>query len=262
MQTILEFASEMAVNAGEILLKYFDINGIKTQIKPDKTVVTEADYAADDYIKSAIQSNHPNDLILSEESSQKIGNTDQAVWVIDPLDGTTNFSFGLPIWGVSIARIVEQVPEIAALYFPIINELYIAQKGLGASLNGNKIMTKGKRKNHPNGFFNCCTRSHRYFNITIPYKTRILGSAAYDFCAVARGAAILGFQATAKIWDLAAGYLLLEEAGGVAEVYHPPKPFPLSSSIDYQDQSYATIMAANENLAKKMKTYLIPKNNM
>jgi fructose-1,6-bisphosphatase/inositol monophosphatase family enzyme len=98
--------------------------------------------------------------------------------------------------------------------------------------------------------------------VSVPFKTRILGSAAYDFCAVARGAAIVGFQATAKIWDLAAGYLLLQEAGGVAEAYHLPKPFPLKSTIDYGVQPYATIMAANDNLAQKMRGYLIPKDNM
>lgn len=259
MQQTLELASEIAVKTGELLLNYFSLDGFKAKLKPDNTMVTEADLAADSLIQSSIRLNFPNDLIISEESSQQLEIIDRPTWVIDPLDGTSNFSMGLHTWGVSIARIVEQKPETAALYFPLLNELYTAQSGSGAFLNGNKIMTKGLQKNKANGFFTCCTRTQKFFDVTIPYKTRILGSAAYDFCCVARGASMVGFQAAAKIWDIAAGWLLIQEAGGVVEVFQPPDPFPLIPATNYNNRSFATIMAANKFLANEARKHLIPK---
>ncbi|MBT3241223.1 MAG: hypothetical protein HON98_10725 [Chloroflexi bacterium] len=256
MHPTLQFATQTALKTGEILSKYFSLSGLESRFKADHTVVTEADLAADEFIKSSIKVNYPKDLIITEESAQEIDHIDQPIWVIDPLDGTTNFSLGLPIWGISIARVVNQKPETAAIYFPRLNELYSSQLGEGAELNGNKISTKGLQKNSANGFFTCCTRTHRNYNISVPYKTRIFGSAAYDLCAVARGSAIVGFQATPKIWDIAAGWLLIQESGGVVEVMDGPEPFPLEGATNYNERSFPTIMAADLPLAQKMREYV------
>ncbi len=256
MHSTLQFTIDIAQKTGDLLLEYFNLKGIKSQFKSDHTLVTEADLAADNLIRSSIISEYPNDLIISEESSQEIDQTDHPTWIIDPLDGTTNFSLGLPIWGISIARVVNQKPETAVLFFPRLNELYSAQLGEGAQLNSHKIETKGLAENKFHGFFTCCTRTHRKYNVAVPHKTRIFGSAAYDFCAVARGSAIVGFQATPKIWDIAAGWLLIQEAGGITETFEGTEPFPLVRSINYNDLSFPTIMAANSALANKMRGYI------
>ena len=155
----------------------------------------------------------------------------------------------MKIWGVSIARLSNGFPDTAALFFPALNELYTAEHGQGAFLNGEPIQVKIPEKDQPTTFFTSCSRTVRNYKVDIPYKTRILGSAAYDLCLTARGAAIMGFQATPKIWDLAAGWLLIQEAGGTVEVLDGPAPFPLKSETDYEKLSFPTIMAASRKLA-------------
>lgn len=241
----LKFAVNLARETGDLLQSYFDIGGIHANRKADHTVITEADLAADALIAAAIKAAFPQDQVLSEEDQTEITDPSQATWVIDPLDGTSNFSLGMPVWGVSIARLVNGYPETAALSFPILGETYSAQRGQGAFLNGSAIYTKPFKPDQPAAFFACCSRTHRHYDISIRYKTRILGAAAYDFCAVARGAAVIGFQSIPKIWDLAAGWLVLEEAGGMVRVHHGPDPFPLSPDTDYQAASYPTMMAAD-----------------
>ena len=102
-------------------------------------------------------------------------------------------------------------------YFPLLNELYTAQRGQGAWLNGNPIHTRPPDPDQPYGFFACCSRTHRRYQISIPYKPRILGSAAYSFCMLARGAALIGMEVSPKIWDIAGAWLLVQEAGGCIE---------------------------------------------
>jgi myo-inositol-1(or 4)-monophosphatase len=109
-------------------------------------------------------------------------------------------------------------------------------------------------------FFTCCSRTYQKYTVTIPYKSRILGSAAYDTCAVARGAALLGFQAKVKIWDFAAGWLLIEEAGGVVEVYRQASPFPFNPSTSQIQNDFSIIMAANKELLEEAYQGIVPVN--
>ena len=124
MDQPLSFTENLALNAGAILTQYFRLEGIHSELKADRTVVTKADLAADTHIRQTIQTAYPDDLILTEETNQVLLNPDRPLWIIDPLDGTTNFSLGLHTWGVSIARLVSGYPETAALYFPLYQELY------------------------------------------------------------------------------------------------------------------------------------------
>jgi myo-inositol-1(or 4)-monophosphatase len=247
MDETLEFTKQLAVQAGELLLEYFHSTEITTQIKPDHSAVTQADLAVDRFISESIHHAYPQDVLLSEELQPSVHQDVQAenhpLWIIDPLDGTTNFTQGLHIWGVLIARVVDDQPQTTALYFPLINELYYAQSGLGAFLNGEPIHVGTPDSNNPWPFFSCCSRTYRNYQVSIPYKTRILGSAAYTFCAVARGAAILGFEATPKIWDIAGAWLLVREAGGVIATLDDTPIFPLRSIDLIHPQSIPTLAA-------------------
>lgn len=269
----LTFATQLALQTGRLLLEHHSPTGTQASLKTDRTVVTTADLAADRLISQAIREGFPYDELLSEElrpeyeshasdSSEKKQTAfrrEKAVWVIDPLDGTTNFSLGLHYWGVSIARLEDGLPEVAALYFPLLDELYTTQRGQGAYLNGDPIRVRPPDKDHPASFFSCCSRTHKRYDVRVRYKTRILGSAAYDLCSVARGTAVLGFQATPKIWDIAGAWLMVEEAGGVVETHDSSKPFPLMVLQDYNLQAYPTLAAANQEVLAKGREWIRPK---
>lgn len=273
MTEALTFATQLALQTGRLLLEEHSLSGTQASLKKDRTVVTEADLAADRLINLGIRERYPEDELLSEElqpeyeGDEKDANAkehgayrrERPVWIIDPLDGTTNFSLGLHYWGVSIARLEEGLPEVAALYFPLLDELYTTARGQGAYLNGDRIHVRPPDKDHPTSFFSCCSRTHRRYDVRVRYKTRILGCAAYDLCCVARGAAVLCFQATPKIWDIAGAWLLVGEAGGVVETHDFSKPFPLMVLEDYNQQAYPTLAAANREVLTKGREWIQPK---
>jgi myo-inositol-1(or 4)-monophosphatase len=245
MDDLLKFTIDLAIRTGDFLQKFFNQTGIQSSLKPDKTVVTQADLAADRLITNDIRMHFPEHEIISEESAYYFKNPNSVVWIIDPLDGTTNFSLGLPIWGISIACLFNGCPEIGVAYFPMINELYYARRGYGAFLNHERMNTRAPDQTQPMSFFACCSRSFRQFDISIPYKPRIMGSGVYNFCLVARGTALLGLDAAPRIWDLAAAWLLVEEAGGIISPFEGPSPFPITRNIDYRDTNYPTLAGAN-----------------
>lgn len=248
MNTPLDFATQLAIATGEILKKYYQSTGITAHTKADKSAVTEADLAADRFLSDEIQRAFPQDGLVSEEAGTTYPEGKSAVWVIDPLDGTTNFSMGLHHWGVAINRFLNGEPELTALYFPIIDELFTAQRGVGAFINGTRIYAKTPDENQPFSFFSCCSRTIRNYQIDLRYKTRILGASAYGLSTVARGNAVLAFETTPKIWDFAGSWLLTEEAGGVVRVFDGSSPFPLVPGTDYQDKSYPILVAATPQL--------------
>lgn len=256
----LSFAANLARETGQLLLQYYQSPHTHSQLKQDRTILTEADLAADAHLTSSLQKHFPEDQLLSEE-----GNTTYIggpTWVIDPLDGTSNFALNLHYWGVSIARIIDGWPELAALYFPVIGELYTAQRGQGAFLNGNQLHTNTRPHPRPVAFFTCDSRVFRRYQVEIPYKARILGSAAYNFCAVARGISTIGFETTPRVWDIAASWLVLEEAGGILQPFKDA-PFPLQPGTDYKLIPYPILGAETPQtltLAQQKITLKPPKS--
>lgn len=248
MNEAQEFAINLALKSGELLKRYYNSAGIHASAKPDQTVVTEADLAADFMISQMIQQAFPQDGIISEESSHYLLDSESATWVIDPLDGTTNFSLGLPVWGVSIGRLVNGYPDLGVVYFPLLNELYSARRGSGSYLNNEPITARAPNPAQPMSFFACCSRAFRAFNIEIPYKPRIMGSSAYSFSLVARGTALMSFDVDPKVWDLAAAWVLVEEAGGIIEAFDGSQVFPLARDIDYNITSRPVLAAATQKL--------------
>jgi myo-inositol-1(or 4)-monophosphatase len=249
----LDFAVQLARQAGELQVGLLAAGELDPRLKDDHSLVTRADIESDRLITAAIRRSFPGDLLLSEELQPDFpsgsGASARAVWVVDPLDGTTNFHLGLPFWGVSIARLVNGWPETAALYFPQVGELYSAQKGQGAWLNG-KVLHVRRDQFRKLSFFACCSRTLQRYRVDIPYKTRILGCAAYTFCSVARNIAILGFEATPRIWDIAGAWLVLQEAGAEVTTLDGLSPLPLRPGLDYANQSFPTLAAADaERLA-------------
>jgi myo-inositol-1(or 4)-monophosphatase len=253
MLSPLEFSIDLAHQAGKLLAEFYVPFGIAATEKLDQSLVTQADLAADRLITNKIRSQYPDDLILSEESNTQSGDLDRPIWIIDPLDGTTNFSLGLPIWGVSIARLINGLPHTGVVYFPMVNELYTAEAGKGASLN-QTALNPDSELHDQKSFFSCCSRTIRHYQVNLSYKTRILGSAAYSICCVARQSAIMSMEMTPKIWDIAAVWLIIQESGFEISVLEGDSPFPLQSSVDYQRKSYPTIAAKDENSLSRLRS--------
>jgi myo-inositol-1(or 4)-monophosphatase len=265
MENSLDFATQIAKQAGALLLDYFTQTDRLAQVKPDRSVVTEADLAADRLIADAIRTYDPHARLLSEELAPDYltgGDEGQTIWVVDPLDGTTNFSLGLHYWGVLIACLESGWPVESVQFFPLLNELYTAQRGSGAFLNGKRLLVAPPVNGRPQAFFSCCSRTFRKYQVSLPYKARILGSAAYSLCSIARSTAIISFEATPKVWDLAAGWLLVTEAGGIVETLDESRPFPLRSEVDYARQPFPTLAALTPQLAGQARRQIIPRESV
>ncbi len=252
----LEFASGLCLESGKLLLKYFRNRHLNPSRKADRSIVTEADTAADAFIHETIRNAYPDDFLLSEELNPIITNSSlQNGWVVDPLDGTTNFVLGLPHWGILITKIEAGYPILSAQYFPVIDELYQVVQGHPPTLNGSPIHVEKEFEPSFTTIFSCCSRTYRHYRVDIRYKTRIFGSAGYSLASVAKGTARIAFEATAKIWDLAAAWLLIPQAGGEIGVISGDNPFPIIPGINYQTKNYSVLAAAsktwfNEGLQK------------
>ena len=186
-------------------------------------LVTEADHASEKAIMAVIRNSYPDHQILAEESGKLVQDSTYK-WIIDPIDGTVNFAQGIPLNCVSIGIEYEGEIILGAVYNPHLNEFFIAEKGKGAMLNDKPIRVSEKTEtiksclvtgfpytyiNEPNGPIEVF---ERFVRKGVP--VRRLGSAAIDLCWVACGRFDGFFEQKLEPWDSAAGYLIVEEAGG------------------------------------------------
>ncbi len=190
-----------------------DFGNIASDIKPDGTLITECDRWSDRTIVNTLGKINKGEGVLSEEGCQTVPNS-EAYWVVDPLDGTTNFAAGIPYWAISMARVVNGQPETAFLDVPALNKRILAIKGKGVWLNGKEISIE-QRNLTKSECVSLCSRSIRVLqkkpNKPFPGKIRLLGVASLNMTSVAIGQTIAALEATPKIWDLAAAWLILSE---------------------------------------------------
>jgi myo-inositol-1(or 4)-monophosphatase len=252
----LSFATELAQKVGNDLRDNFWMQNFASRLKADFSLVTTADLHADQKITNAIKENFPEDGILSEESAQILDQSDRAIWVIDPLDGTANFASGVPLWGVLIARLVNGWPDLGVIYFPVTGELYTARKEEGAFRNGKAISSL---INPPISYFTCCSKTYKNYIVRVPNKTRIYGSVAFHLMLVATGSAILDLEVAPKIWDIAAGWIIVHEAGGEIKLLAGKPPFPVSSGVNYDEYNFSTLAGASSELLIQADTWIKPR---
>lgn len=218
----LDFAVSLAKGAGEIQIKHYG-QSHSVEYKGEINPVTEVDKLCDQFIAQRITEKFPNHDILTEENSYKIGGYSYK-WIIDPLDGTTNYLHGFPYFCVSIALEVDGEVKLGVIYNPVLDELFYAKKGEGAYLNGKRLKVSSTPKLE-NGFlatgFPYDLREHadfylRYFRefITKSFAIRRGGSAALDLSYLAAGRFDGFWELKLQPWDVAAGSLLILEAGG------------------------------------------------
>jgi len=242
-----------ATEAGAAVLKhYFASKTLKISNKEGiNNLVTEADHAAEKAIIDTIKEKFPDHFILSEEVGE-IASSSPYKWIIDPIDGTVNYAHGIPICCVSIGLEHNGSIILGAVYNPLINEFFLAERGKGAQLNGEPIHVSNKATvmdacvvtgfpytylDTPNGPLEVFDR---FIRKGVP--VRRLGSAAMDLCWVAAGRFDAFFEHKLQAWDSAAGFLMVEEAGGrvsdFSGVYYSP----------YQPQILATNGVIHEEM--------------
>lgn len=235
---------EAVVSAGKVLTRFMDTDYTITNKEGINNLVTEADHASEKAIIEIIRKNFPGHHILSEECGDIIQDSEYK-WIIDPIDGTVNFAHGIPICCVSIGIEKEGKMLFGAIYNPFMKELFIAERGKGATLNDNGISVskKGKVENaclvtgfpytyldEPNGPLEVF---ERFIRKGIP--VRRLGSAAIDLAWVACGRFDGFYEHKLQAWDSAAGFIIVEEAGGTVtnlkgEPFSPYQPGIIASN--------------------------------
>lgn len=208
-----------AKKASKVLLKYY---GKKEAIKqkPNKSLVAIADLKANDIIIKTIKSSFPSHSILSEETGFEDKKSDFK-WIIDPMDGTHNFLHKIPIFGTSIGLEYKKEPVLGVLHFPLLNIIAIAEKGKGSFSNGKRIRVSAK-KNLEHSFVLCefayANRKEKTeFLEKLVHKAidiRNFGSAIYNLWLIATGKCDGYVLLSTHEWDIAAGFLIVEEAGG------------------------------------------------
>lgn len=210
---------QAAKQAGKVLLKYYGKNE-KIKEKSNKSLVSKADIEANKAIIKIIKRNFPQHSILSEETPF-LDNKSDFKWVIDPLDGTHNFLHRIHLFGTSIALEYKKEIVLGVLHFPLLKLTAITEKGKGAFLNGKRIKVSNRKKlSHSFIAF-----EYAYTNrkekvgflekfIRKPIDLRNFGSAIYDLLLVACGKCDGFVILSTHEWDVAAGFLIVEEAGG------------------------------------------------
>jgi myo-inositol-1(or 4)-monophosphatase len=232
-EDLLLLACDTAVAAGNLLVDLQQQAAVAAEKPGTGNVVTDADYAAEALIRERISASRPADRILAEEGGTTGGPAD-VVWIVDPLDGTTNYLYGLPAWSVSIAAVVSGAAAAAAVYVPARGELFSATRGGGATRQGAGGQPVRLRCSQgvPLGQALVATgfgyhAGERRLQGTVLAQVlpqvrdiRRFGSAAMDLCYVAAGRWDAYFETGLELWDIAAGGLIAREAGAMVGGLH------------------------------------------
>jgi myo-inositol-1(or 4)-monophosphatase len=223
----LETAVDIAREAGSLLANYFE-RRVAFELKGDFDLVTEADRASERLVIERLRSHFPQHSILAEEGGGHESPSEYR-WYVDPLDGTTNFAHSFPMFNVTLG--LEQAGEMIAgvIYDPVRGEMFSAERGAGAYLNNRRIKTSAckrledslastgfpSRKRHQN------VNIHFYHQMAMAsHGVRRTGSAALDLAYVASGRLDAFWEFGLKPWDMAAGTLIVREAGGAVSDMH------------------------------------------
>jgi myo-inositol-1(or 4)-monophosphatase len=257
LDCFLDIATEAALAAGAILQKYWgNLESVKEKGRPGD-LITEADAAAEAVVLEILNRHFPDHQILAEESGKQGNQTSQYLWAIDPLDGTTNYAHQYPFFATSIGLLVDGIPQVGVIFDPFRQELFRAAKGLGATRNrqsihvsktntlANSLLVTGfaydRRETKDNNYAEFCHLTH------LTQGVRRAGAASLDLAYVACGRLDGYWERGLSPWDITAGVVLVEEAGGKVTAYDQ-RPFDLHTG---------RILATNGNLHNALSTELL-----
>jgi myo-inositol-1(or 4)-monophosphatase len=260
-QELCDLAARLAVEAGDLVLEGRKSGVTSASTKSSDTdVVTEFDRASERLIVAGLNSARPGDAVIGEEGTDEAG-ASGVRWLIDPIDGTTNFLYDLPGWAVSIAALVDDVPQAGAVYVPGTGELFTAIAGRGAQLNGAPIRcSTTPALQHAlvaTGFSYLVDRrtgqGQRFAQIIPRIRdVRRFGAASTDLCNLAAGRLDAYYEQWLGPWDWAAGELIAREAGCLTGRFNGS---PINGSVGGAPE-HSELLAANPALFDQMVALL------
>jgi len=244
--------------AEQIMPRY---NQVAYSLKKDGSPVTEADSAMQKAMIESLNEHWPDYVVLGEEMTEEeqqaqLDSHANGLWVLDPLDGTSNFASGIPVFSVSIALVVNNEVVLGLIYDPNRDESFSAIKGEGAWLNGHVLKSHSERE-----LLSQCTAQIDFKRLAPemrvclgrehPYASqRNFGSGALDWCWLAAGRSQLYIHGGQKLWDYVAGQLILTEAGGIAKTFAGDTVFAKSLT------PRSVMAAVNQSLFAQLQKYL------
>ncbi len=233
-------ASEKASKA--LIRDYGEIEKLQVSIKGPSDFVTSADTRTEKIIIEELAKAKKNYSILTEENGEKINSDRSNMWIIDPIDGTSNFLHGIPHFAISIALKSDNEIVCGLIYDPIKNELFYAEKDCGAFLNNQRIKVSKKKE-----IENCLFGTGGKDINSADFITRKSGSAALDMAYVGAGRYDGYFQNNLNLWDVAAGIIIVKEAGGIVN--------KINLSKNNNIKIIASSDAINEKMLKKLNNF-------
>ncbi len=258
----INIITKACLKASRSLIRDFgEIEKLQVSTKSPGDFVTSADKRTEKIIMEELQKAHPDYCIITEESGiinkQNINNR----WIIDPIDGTTNFMNGIPQFAISIGYEEENEIKCGVIFDPIKNEMFVAEKGNGAFLNNSRIRVSNKKNLKDSlivtgGPKNSSKIKKEIFSEFIKVSNKILtpirkfGSAALDIAYVACGRFDGYWQREINYWDVAAGIIILKEAGGFVDFFEQNIDAPLKRNI----------LASNSNIHNELIDLIVKKN--
>ena len=229
--------------ASKTLIRDFgEIEKLQVSVKGPSNFVTNADIKAEKIIIEELMKAKKNYSIISEEDGSKINSDSENVWIIDPIDGTSNFLHGIPHFAISIALKSNNEIISGLIYDPIKDEMFYAEKNSGAFFNNQRIKVSKKKE-----IENCLFATGGKEKVISGFITRKTGSAALDMAYVAAGRFDGYFQNNLNLWDVAAGIIIIKEAGGIV------------NEINLSNHSNIKVIASssriNEKMLEKLKNF-------
>ena len=235
---ILNIMIRASEKASKVIIRDFgEIENLQVSKKGPRDFVTKTDKRVEEILIDQLSKSKKNFSFLTEESGKIEKNDKDKIWIIDPIDGTTNFLHGIPHFAISIALKVDNEIQSALIHDPIKNEIYFAERNNGAYFNNHRIRVSKKNN------LDDCLFSSNSVGIKFAFQSlniRNLGCAALDLAYVASGRLDGYFHNNINLWDVAAGILVVKEAGGT-----------LNDISKYDDESI-NIRAASSNIFPKM----------
>jgi len=263
-----------------------DFRQVQARTKGDGSLVTQTDEWSDRQLRDALQEAFPDHGLLSEETSQILPDNDWC-WVIDPLDGTTNFARGIPLWGISLGLLYQGTPVFGYVEIPPLRQAFYGYwpgdkpspansspalppacptgahwLDLAESAAAPETLHSSREALSPSHCFSFCTRSIHLLSHAkrpdqpFPCKIRMLGVATYNLLTVGLGSSMGGAEATPKIWDIAATWPIVQAAGAQWHFLGEQTAFPLTIGEDYKSTNFPCLVVARPELTELFRPFV------
>lgn len=259
-EELREAVETILKGAGDIVMSYYQ-RSFSVHRKKEGSIVTQADLESEAYLLKELKKLIPQACYFAEESGHS-GEPNEYCWVIDPLDGTTNFAHGIPYFSISVALTQSDIPLLGATYSPVTNEFFYAIEGVGTYYNNQRVYVSEPTKDANQVFLVAgpTNKSVRSAQIVYDmkgfesrsYSVRHMGSSALDIAYVAAGKAEAVFFQGLSWWDVAAGLLMIRESGGVATTYSGGEVTPsYTDFVAGTAQSYDLVLPCLKQLTQE-----------